>query len=199
MIDGPKIVKELQAMRDGGYLADAIMREAVKQLKAAEPRYNFVGVYMLNPAENVLWLHNYSGEPTDHARIEVGVGVCGTAVAEKANQNVPDVTQVENYLSCSPRTKSELVVLLRSGDEIFGQIDIDAKEINAFAPQDQQAIEAIGEKLSEIILKERAEEDELRRLQELHRQRQQQQHQQQKHDQKEREQQDAQPEPPQPG
>ena len=191
MIDGQKIVRELQTMREGGYLADAIMREAVKQLKAAEPRYNFVGVYMLNPDENVLWLHNYSGEPTDHARIAVGVGVCGTAVAEKANQNVPDVTKVENYLSCSPRTKSELVVLLRSDDEIFGQIDIDAKEINAFADADQKAIELIAEKLSEIIVKERAEEDELRRLQELHRQRQQQQHQQQKHEQKERLQQEA--------
>ena len=185
MIDGPKIVQQLQAMRDGGYLADAIMREAVKQLKAAEPRYNFVGVYMLNPNENMLWLHNYSGEPTDHARIEVGVGVCGTAVAEKSNQNVPDVTKVENYLSCSPRTKSELVVLLRSGEEIFGQIDIDAKEINAFKQDDQKAIEMIGEKISEIIVRERDEEDELRRLQELHRQRQQQQHQQQKHEQKE--------------
>jgi putative methionine-R-sulfoxide reductase with GAF domain len=185
MIDGPKIVQQLQTMRDGGYLADAIMREAVKQLKAAEPRYNFVGVYMLNPNENMLWLHNYSGEPTDHVRIEVGVGVCGTAVAEKANQNVADVTKVENYLSCSPRTKSELVVLLRSGEDIFGQIDIDAKEINAFAPEDQKAIEMIGEKISEIIVRERAEEDELRRLQELHRQRQQQQHQQQKHEQKE--------------
>jgi putative methionine-R-sulfoxide reductase with GAF domain len=185
MIDGPKIVQQLQTMRDSGYLADAIMREAVKQLKAAEPRYNFVGVYMLNPNENILWLHNYSGEPTDHARIEVGVGVCGTAVAERANQNVPDVTKVENYLSCSPRTKSELVVLLRSGDDIFGQIDIDAREINAFAPQDQKAIEMIGEKISDIIVRERAEEDELRRLQELHRQRQQQQHQQQKHEQKE--------------
>jgi L-methionine (R)-S-oxide reductase len=185
MIDGPKIVQQLQGMRESGYLADAIMREAVKQLKAAEPRYNFVGVYMLNPDENILWLHNYSGEPTDHARIEVGVGVCGTAVAENANQNVPDVTKVENYLSCSPRTKSELVVLLKTEDEIFGQIDIDAKEINAFAPADQKAIEAIAEKISDIIVRERAEEDELRRLQELHRQRQQQQHQQQKHEQKE--------------
>src|SRR5688500_1611449 len=175
VIDGPKIVQQLQAMRDGGYLADAIMREAVKQLKAAEPRYNFVGVYMLNPNENMLWLHNYSGEPTDHARIEVGVGGCGAAVAATSSMNVPSVTEVENYLSCSPRTKSELVVLLRSGDEIFGQIDIDAKEINAFAQKDQKAIEMIGEKISEIIVRERDEEDELRRLQELHRQRQQQQ------------------------
>ncbi|MGQ0562062.1 MAG: GAF domain-containing protein [Gemmatimonadota bacterium] len=175
MIDAPKIVGQLQEMREGGYLADAIMRAAVKQLEAADARYNFVGIYMLNPAENMLWLHNYAGEPTDHARIAVGVGVCGTAVAEQANQNVPDVSQVGNYLSCSPRTKSELVVLLRRGGEIFGQLDIDAKELNAFSPDDQSAIELIADRISDIILSERAEGDELRRLQELHRQRQQQQ------------------------
>ncbi|MGQ0813785.1 MAG: GAF domain-containing protein [Gemmatimonadota bacterium] len=163
MIDGPGTVRQLQQMRESGYLADAIMREAVKQLKAAEPRYNFVGIYMLNPDENMLWLHNYSGEPTDHARIAVGVGVCGTAVAESANQNIPDVTKVGNYLSCSPRTKSELVVLIRSGQEIFGQIDIDAKELNAFSPQDQQAIEMIADTISEIIVRERALADELHR------------------------------------
>jgi len=172
MIDGERITQQLQEMRTSGYLADAIMREAVNQLKAADPRYNFVGVYLLKDDE--LWLHNYSGEPTDHARIPVGRGVCGTAVAEKANQNVADVTQVGNYLSCSPRTKSELVVLIRNGDEIFGQIDIDARENAAFSASDQQAIEQISDKIAEVIVRDRAEEEELRRLQELHKQRQQQ-------------------------
>jgi len=164
-IDDNRTVQELQRMRESGYRSDAIMREAVKQIKAADPRYNFVGVYMLNPSENMLWLHNYSGEPTEHARIEVGHGVCGTAVAEQANQNVADVTKVGNYISCSPRTKSELVVLIRKGKDIFGQIDIDARELNAFSAQDQQAIEAVADKIAEAIVKERAEEEELRRLQ----------------------------------
>jgi len=164
-IDGNKTVQELQRMREGGYRSDAIMREAVKQLKAADARYNFVGVYMLNPDENVLWLHNYSGEPTEHVRIDVGHGVCGTAVAEQANQNVADVTKVGNYISCSPRTKSELVVLIRKGEDIFGQIDIDAHELNAFSAQDQEAIEAVADKIAEAIVKERTEEEELKRLQ----------------------------------
>src|SRR5215216_707097 len=118
MIDA-NTLKQLQQMRESGYLSDAIMREAVKQLKASDPRYNFVGVYLLNPGEDILWLHNYSGESTDHVRIPIGSGVCGTAVAHKQNQNVPDVSKVENYLACSPRTKSELVVLIRQEDEIF--------------------------------------------------------------------------------
>ncbi len=142
-------------MRDEGYLSDAILREAVKQIKAADSDYNFVGVYLHNPDESILWLHNYMGESTEHARIEAGRGVCGTALAEKKNQNVPDVTQVENYLACSPRTKSELVVLIRAGDEIFGQIDIDSKLPDSFPAKDQEAIEMVADKLAEVFMAER--------------------------------------------
>lgn len=155
MVDAGRLIKRIQEMRDEGYLSDAILRESVKQLKTADVDYHFVGVYLHNPDEQILWLHNYMGEPTEHARIEVGRGVCGTAVAEKKNQNVGDVTQIDNYLACSPKTKSELVVLIRAGDEIFGQIDIDSKVNNAFSRQDQEAIEMVADKLSEVFMAER--------------------------------------------
>lgn len=155
MLDVGKIVKKIQEMRDDGYLSDAILREVVKQIKAADTDYNFVGVYKLDPNENMIWLHNYMGTPTEHARIEVGRGVCGTAVAAKENQNVGDVTKVENYLACSPRTKSELVVLIRAGDEIFAQIDIDNRELNGFSAKDQESVEMIADKLAEVFMAER--------------------------------------------
>jgi GAF domain-containing protein len=155
MLDVGKAIKRIQEMRDEGYLSDAILREAVKQIKAADADYNFVGVYLHNPDESILWLHNYMGESTEHARIESGRGVCGTALAEKRNQNVPDVTQVENYLACSPRTKSELVVLIRAGDEVFGQIDIDSKVQDSFPSKDQEAIEMVADKLAEVFMAER--------------------------------------------
>ena len=155
MVDAGKMVKRIQEMRDEGYLSDAILREMVKQLKATDMDYNFVGVYLHNPDESILWLHNYMGESTEHARIPVGEGVCGTAVAEKKNQNVGDVSKVENYLACSPKTKSELVVLIRAGDEIFGQIDIDSRELSAFSNEDQEQLEMIADKLSEVFMAER--------------------------------------------
>lgn len=155
MVDAGKLIKRIQEMRDEGYLSDAILRESVKQLKAGDVDYNFVGVYLLNPDEQVLWLHNYMGDPTEHARIDVGQGVCGTAVAEKQNQNVGDVTQVENYLACSPKTKAELVVLIRAGDEIFGQVDIDARSRDAFTRDDQEAVELVADKLAEVFMAER--------------------------------------------
>jgi L-methionine (R)-S-oxide reductase len=155
VLEAGKLLKRLQEMRESGYLSDAILREAVKTIKSSDDRYDWVGAYLLNPDENVLWLHNYVGEGTEHARINVGEGVCGTAVAEKKNQNVPDVTKVENYLSCSRRVKSELVILIRASDEILGQIDIDSHTAAAFNDKDEEAIGAVADKLAEVIMAER--------------------------------------------
>lgn len=154
-MDATKAVKRLQEMREEGYLSDAILREAVKTIKAADDRFNWVGVYRLDPEENVLWLHNYMGKPTEHARIPVGQGVCGTAVQERANQNVPDVTAVENYLACSPKVKSELVILIRAGDEILGQVDIDSNQKEAFSEKDEGSIQLVADKLAEVLMAER--------------------------------------------
>ncbi len=145
------MVKRLQEMREEGYLSDAIMREAVKALKASEDRYDWVGIYLLNPEENILWLHNYLGPATEHARIPVGQGVCGTAVQEKKNQNVADVTQVENYLACSPNVRSELVVLIRAGDEILGQIDIDSDTVDPFTPEEQAEVKKVADALAVLL------------------------------------------------
>lgn len=154
-IEANELVKELQGMRDDGYLSDALLRRAVVRLAENDERFDWVGVYLLDEDEERLWLHNYLGAATDHAKIPVGEGVCGTAVAEKANQRVADVTEVENYLACSPDVKSELVVLIRAGDQIFGQIDLDSETADAFTEEDETAIQAVADKLAEQIMAER--------------------------------------------
>ncbi len=154
-MNSTKIVKRLQEMREEGYLSDAILREAVKTVRTEDDRFNWVGVYLLNPEEQVLWLHNYVGASTEHARIPVGTGVCGVAVQERSNQNVPDVSKVENYLACNPRVKSELVVLIRAGDEVLGQIDIDSHRPEAFSDSDEQEIQLVADKLAEVLMAER--------------------------------------------
>jgi L-methionine (R)-S-oxide reductase len=150
-----QLVKELQEMRDQGFLSDALLRHAVKKVRKASDKFDWVGVYLLNDAGDELWLHNYVGMPTEHSRIPVGSGVCGTAVAEKKNQNVPDVSVLTNYLACNPDVQSELVVLIRAGDQIFGQIDIDSDQKKAFSADDEQGIQAIADKLAEQFVAER--------------------------------------------
>jgi len=155
MFDANEVVKELQAMRDDGHLSDALLRKAVRQIASSDERLSWTGVYLLKADDDELWLHNYVGTPTEHAKIPVGTGVCGTAVSEKQNQNVADVGKLDNYLVCNPDVQSELVVLIRAGDEIFGEIDVDSEDAKAFNDEDEAAIQAVADKLAEQLMAER--------------------------------------------
>jgi GAF domain-containing protein len=126
---------------------DKTLREAVAVLKRECRHYDWVGIYLLEG--DTLVLHNYIGKPTDHTRIPVGQGVCGTAVAERANQVISDVTRLDNYLACSLETRSEIVVLIRRGDEIFGQIDIDSDQVNAFSREDELLLNRVADLLAQ--------------------------------------------------
>ena len=155
MIETDALLKELDDLSDDGFLSDTLLRRAVKNIAASDDRFDWVGVYLLNASENVLWLHNYVGKATTHAKIPVGDGVCGTAVAQGENMNVPDVEAFDNYLACDPRVKSEMVVLIRAGDEIFGEIAIDSRTAAAFTDEDDAALQSVADRLAEQISAER--------------------------------------------
>lgn len=155
MIEAGKVVRELQTMRDDGHLSDALLRHAVRSIASSDTRFSWSGVYLLNAEANELWLHNYIGTPTEHAKIPVGTGLCGRAVAEKTNLVIKDVSKEKDYLMCSPEVQSEMVVLIRAGDDIFGQIDIDSEEKAAFKAEDEDAVRNIADKLAEQMAAER--------------------------------------------
>lgn len=155
MLDLTELVKEMQEMRDDGYLSDALLRFAVRNIKEADERFDWVGGFLYDEEKSDVWLHNYVGPRTEHARIPVGEGVTGTAVAQKANQIVPDVSQFDSYVMDNPDVSSEMVVLVRAGDDIFGLIDIDSLEPDAFTQEDEQAILLVADKLAEQMVAER--------------------------------------------
>jgi GAF domain-containing protein len=140
---GDQICQDLDRLKETGAPFEAILERAVHRLHESHPRFHWTGIYELFP-DDVLRLGTFIGAPTDHVFIGVGQGVCGTAVAEKRNINVPDVTKVSNYLACSTSTKSELVVLIRLGDTIFAQIDVDSHECNAFDAASVDNVERVA-------------------------------------------------------
>lgn len=155
MIDTSELVKELQEMRDEGYLSDALFRYAIRKVKGMDDRFDWVGGFLLDEEGKELWLHNYLGPRTEHAKIPVGDGVTGRAVSEQTNQNVPDVSQIDYYIQDNSGMSAELVILIRAGDEVFGVIDIDSMEPNAFTPDDEEAIALVADKLAEQLVAER--------------------------------------------
>ena len=119
---------------------------AMSQLDSLDD-YNWSGIYRLEG--DLLKLDAYVGAATDHKEIPVGRGVCGTAVAENANQVIADVRELENYLACSLQTRSEIVVLIRDGDTILGQVDIDGHRVGAFDASDEVLLEELATLLAE--------------------------------------------------
>ena len=94
---------------------EEVLRRVVRLVHDAHPLWEWSGIYLLVDETLVVGPFAGSDEPPEHSRIEVGDGVCGTAVAEDKNQLVEDVRELDNYLACSLSTRSELVVLIREG------------------------------------------------------------------------------------
>ena len=144
---GSEICRELGELRASGASLEDLQIHAVKLLHESNPRFHWTGIYELFP-DNVLRLGPFLGAATDHVFIAVGQGICGSAVAEARNMNVPDVSKAPNYLACSSATRSELVVLIRNGKRIFAQIDIDSHEHDAFDPAAVTQVEAVADWLA---------------------------------------------------
>ena len=123
------------------------LRDFAMDLVGGLKGYDWSGVYVLGGTS--LNLDAYCGAATEHTKIKVGQGVCGTAVAENRNQIVKDVRNLENYLSCSLETRSEIVVLIRRDDEILGQIDIDGHKVGEFSREDEEFLEELAEIFAE--------------------------------------------------
>lgn len=149
---GDRICRALDDLARQDHSFEKLLGAAVDLLHRSNPRFHWTGIYELFP-DNVLRLGPFLGAPTDHVFIAVGRGVCGTAVAEKRNINVPDVSKADNYLACSTATRSELVVLIRKGDRIFAQIDIDSHEPDAFDGGAVTQVERVADWLADAYAK----------------------------------------------
>ncbi|MEX2155538.1 MAG: GAF domain-containing protein [Gemmatimonadales bacterium] len=144
-----KIVRALRAahLHDAG--PQALLQMACERIRALGPPFTSVYAYMLHRDDLVLEAH--AGRDTEHIRIPVGAGVCGTAVAMKQDQNVPDVNAAPNYLACNTFTKSELVVLIRRGEHILGQLDIDSDIPAGFGEREHGAVKEVADALAVLL------------------------------------------------
>lgn len=100
----------------------------------------WVGFYLVKGEELVLG--PFQG-PIACTRIKKGRGVCGTAWAKAQTLVVPDVDAFPGHIACSSLSRSEIVVPLRKGDEVWGVLDIDSEELNSFDETDARFLEEL--------------------------------------------------------
>ena len=127
----------------------ALLQLAAERIRLSGEPYTSVYMYMLHGDELVL--EAWDGRETDHTRIAVGRGVCGTAVATGQDQNVPDVRAIGNYIACNTWTRSELVVLIRRGEAILGQLDVDSDEPDPFTPGEEAEVRKVADALAVLL------------------------------------------------
>lgn len=109
---------------------------------------NWAGFYLMKGDELVLG--PFQGKPAC-IRIKIGEGVCGTAVLQRRYQLVPDVHALENHIACDSASRSELVVPIFKGEEVFGVLDIDSPSPDRFSDLERSYMEELVSLIEERI------------------------------------------------
>lgn len=111
--------------------ASALLNQFLEQI-------NWVGFYLLK--QDQLVLGPFQGLPAC-VRIDIGSGVCGTAVQEKRSIVVDDVTMFPGHIFCDAASQSEIVIPIFKDEEILGVLDIDSPIKERFDEIDQVYLE----------------------------------------------------------
>jgi len=112
-------------------------------LRDSVAHYDWVGFYLTDQAGQTLILGPFAGEPTEHVQIPFGRGICGQAAERRETILVQDVSHETNYLSCSTRVKSEIVVPILKDGQVVGELDIDSHQLSPFTEEDRGFIERV--------------------------------------------------------
>jgi L-methionine (R)-S-oxide reductase len=113
---------------------------SARVLRESSDHFDWLGIYLVQ--ENDLVLAAYAGdEATEHVRIPIGQGICGSAAKEGATIVVPDVSKDPRYLMCFASTRSEIVVPIKGSKGVLGEIDIDSSRLSAFNQNDREILE----------------------------------------------------------
>ena len=130
--------------------SDNILQDVVDFLCDNFSHYSWVGIYIVKG--NDLVLGPWKGpNATDHTKIPIGKGVCGSAAESGKTEIVDDVHSDDRYLSCFLSTKSEIVVPIKKNGNVVGEIDIDSDEKVAFSKKDSDFLKSVADMLIEHI------------------------------------------------
>lgn len=133
------ILPQIESLLEGEDDLIANLANVTAVLKEAFDFF-WVGFYLVK--DNELVLAPFQG-PLACSRIQLGRGVCGTAWQKKETQLVPDVELFPGHIACSSLSRSEIVVPLIYEDEVWGVLDVDSQQLNAFDETDKHYLEQL--------------------------------------------------------
>lgn len=117
-------------------------------IMACVDRLNWAGFYIIR--DNELVLGPFQGLPACN-RIAIGKGVCGTAVATREVQLIPDVHLFPGHIACDDASNSELVIPIIKENKVFGVLDLDSPIKNRFTELEAEYFVKLVNILNEYI------------------------------------------------
>ncbi len=123
-----------------------IMATVACQLYQQVDGFDWVGFYRVVEGE-LLKIGPYQGS---HGCLVIpfSSGVCGAAASDQKIKIIEDVTKFEGHISCSARTRSELVIpCFDQTGELFSVLDIDSDQPSFFTKQDAHVLDQLMRKL----------------------------------------------------
>lgn len=125
-----------------------LLSNAAAVLYHSLPEVNWAGFYLVH--EGKLVLGPFQGNP-GCIHIEIGKGVCGTAVREKRILRVEDVHRFPGHIACDSASRSEIVLPFEKDGEILGVLDIDSPVLNRFSEEDEIGLKEIIQMVQEVL------------------------------------------------
>ena len=145
------MLNQIKALVEGPQPARAKLQAVCRLIKDSADHYDWVGFYLVAQSGRELVLGPYQGEPTEHARIPFGRGICGQAAQRGETFVVQDVAKEPNYLSCSPAVRSEVVLPIFKSARLVGELDIDSHTPAAFTDAEVALLERICEIVAPLL------------------------------------------------
>ena len=129
----------------------ALLQLAAERIQAAGPPYTSVYLYMLHGDELVL--EAFSGRDTEHTRIAGRAGgVRHRGRHRRTTRTSPDVRAIGNYIACNTFTRSELVVLIRRGNDDPGPDRRRQRRARSvYAAEEEAAVRAVADGLASLL------------------------------------------------
>jgi L-methionine (R)-S-oxide reductase len=141
-----KLLEEFAEVAKTAPSVESLMRHIADELHEKMTRYNWVGFYVIDPADpNYLIVGPFAGSFTPNARIPLGKGLCGAAAASGKVVVVDDVTKDPRYLPGSSMVKSEVVVPILVNKKVVAELDAESYFANTFPEPEQKFVEACAE------------------------------------------------------
>jgi len=148
MTDYKLLAKQIKALADDEPNFIPVFSNASALLYDNMEDLNWAGFYIMNKGS--LMLGPFQGKVAC-IRIEVGKGVCGTAVAEDKTQLVKDVHQFPGHIACDSASNSEIVVPIHKDGKVVAVLDIDSPSLSRFDEADKEGLEEFVKALEEVI------------------------------------------------